>query len=288
MSTTQEIDSINKLGIIAGGGNLPAYLLSVCKEKGITAYIVALKDQCSTELIEDHPEKQTLWTELGTAGKIIDYFHDNNVTDLVLIGSVKRPTFSQLKLDVKGMQIISQIGLNAMGDNGLLKAVRKILEKEGFAVRALQDFCDELLMPHGTLGKFAPEKSDKANINLGIRTSQKIGAMDIGQSVIVQDSSVIGVEDIEGTDALIKQCASLLKPDIDGGILIKTCKPQQDMALDLPTIGVDTIQNAYNAGIKGIVLHAGHTFLVDPKNIAEYANKYKMFIIGIDIPITSE
>ena len=186
------------------------------------------------------------------------------------------------------MQIISQIGLSVLGDDGLLKAIRKTLEKEGFIVRALQDFCDKLLMPLGILGDYAPEKSNQPDISLGVRVSQDIGAKDIGQSVIVQDGKVIGVEDIDGTDALIKKCSSLLKPEFGDGLLVKTCKPQQDMALDLPTIGVDTIQNAYNAGLKGVVLHAGHTLLIDPKNIAEYANKYKMFVIGIDIPLTSE
>ena len=283
MSAPQEIKNIKRLGIIAGGGKLPAYLLNVCKNKGIRAYIVALKGQCDETEIKNYPKEQILWADLGAASRVIGFFEQNEVKNLVLIGSVKRPSLSQIKPDFKAIQILSRIGFKALGDDGLLRALKTELEGEGFAVRAIQDFCDKLLMPRGVLGDYESAPEDKTTIDLGIHTSQEIGAMDIGQSVIVQDGLVIGVEGVEGTDALIKRCAFLLKPEAGAGILVKTCKPQQDKALDLPTIGVDTVQNAYESGLKGIVLQAGYTLLVDPKSIAEYANKYKMFVVGVDI-----
>ncbi|MCK5383988.1 MAG: UDP-2,3-diacylglucosamine diphosphatase LpxI [Alphaproteobacteria bacterium] len=283
MSAPQEIINIDRLGIIAGGGNLPAYLLSVCENKGIKAYVVVLNGQCDEDRIKDLPQEQTLWANLGSAGKIIDFFKQNDITDLVLIGSVMRPALSQIKPDMKAIQILSRIGFKALGDDGLLSAIKSELEREGFVVRAIQDFCDKLLMPRGVLGDYENAPEDEATIELGIRTSQEIGALDIGQSVIVQDGLVIGVEGVEGTDNLIKRCFPLLKPGARGGILVKTCKPQQNTSLDLPTIGVDTIQNAYESGLKGIVLQAGYTLLVDPKSIAEYANKYSIFVVGVDI-----
>jgi len=283
MSAPQEITKIDKLGIIAGGGHLPAYLLNVCKNKGIKVYFAALNKQCDEIPIKNHPKDQTFWADLGGVGKIIDFFKQNNVTNLVMIGHVKRPTLSQLKPDFKAIQILSRIGFKSLGDSGLLSALKEELEKEGFTMRAIQDFCDKLLMPRGVLGDYESSPEDQATIELGIRKSQEIGEQDIGQSVIVQDGQVIGIEDAQGTDALIKRCSSLLKSNARGGILVKTCKPQQDTALDLPTIGVDTIQNAHNAGLKGIVLQANYTLLVDPKSIAEYANKYRIFVIGIDI-----
>jgi hypothetical protein len=283
MSAPQEIEHIKKLGIIAGGGLLPAYLLDVCSRKGISVHIAALHGQCDQTLIKEHPENQTLWADLGNAGKIINFFKKNEISDLVMIGSVKRPTLSQIKPDLKAIQILSQIGFKALGDNSLLSALKGELEKDGFTVRAIQDFCDKLLMPRGILGDYKTSPEDQATIEFGIQKSQEIGAKDIGQSVIVQNGKVIGVEDAKGTDALIKRCAPLLKPEIGGGILVKTCKPQQDTALDLPTIGINTVQNAHDAGLKGIVLHAGYTLLVDPKSVAEYANKYNIFVIGVDI-----
>ncbi len=284
MSATKEIEQIDKLGVIAGGGKLPAYLLDVCKNKSIEVYVAAINEQCDKFLIKNHPEKQTLWVDLGSAGKIIDFFKQNDVTDLVLIGSVKRPKLSRIKPDIKAVQILSRIAFKALGDNDLLCALKGELEKEEFKVRAVQDFCDNLLMPRGVLGDYKNTPTDRKTIELGIQASQDLGKKDIGQAVIVQNGRVIGLEDEHGTDALIKRCAPLLKSDkSDGGILVKTCKPQQDTSLDLPTIGVDTIQNAYEAGLKGIALQAGYTLLVDPKNIAEYANKYKIFVVGVDI-----
>jgi len=91
---------------------------------------------------------------------------------------------------------------------------------------------------------------------------------------------VLGVEAIEGTDALIKRCASLKKSG-KGGVLVKTCKPQQDKDLDLPTIGVETIQHAHEAGLSGIAVHAGKAFLLDGQEVAKTADAYKMFVIGI-------
>ncbi len=283
MSASQEIKQIKKLGIIAGGGHLPAYLLDVCESKGISVYVVALNGQCDEALIESHPKNQIIWTGLGSAGKTIEFFKQNEISDLVMIGNVKRPKLSQIKPDFKAMQILSRIGFKALGDNSLLSALKDELEKDGFTVRGIQDFCDQLLMPRGALGDYESSPNDQATIELGIRKSQEIGAKDIGQSVVVQGDQIIGVENTKGTDNLIKRSSSLLNPDHGGGILVKTCKPQQDTALDLPTIGVNTIQNAHEAGLKGIVLHAGYTLLVDPKSIAEYANKYRVFVIGVDI-----
>ncbi len=281
MSAPQEI---TRLGIIAGGGALPAYLLDVCKNKGITVYIAALEGQCNANVADEHPADKVLWSALGSAGRIIDFFKNNDVSDLVLIGSVRRPTFSEIKPDLKTIKILSRIGLQTLGDNGVLSALKTELGKDGFCVHAIQDFCDKLLMPRGVLGDFNFFPEDKRTIDFGILKSQELGAEDIGQAVVVQNETLIACEDKFGTDALIKRSESLIdSSNVCSAILVKTCKPQQDTALDLPTIGVNTVQNAYEAGINGIVVQAGYTLLVDPKNIAEYANKYKMFVLGVDI-----
>lgn len=284
MSTAQKITSIDRLGIIAGGGELPAHLLHVCAQKSIAPYVVALKGQCNSQDIKDHDPEKLLWAELASAGKIISFFKDHNICDLVLIGSIKRPSFSAMKPDFKGVQILSRIALRALGDNNLLCAVKGELEHEGFKVRAIQDFCENLLMPQGVLGEYSPAPEDQSLIALGIRASQDLGFKDIGQAVIVQGKSVIAQEDEGGTDSLIGRATSLIKDNAAPALLVKTCKPQQDRALDLPTVGVKTLQNAYKAGIKGLVLHAEHTLLVDPKMIEQYANEYKMFVFGVDIP----
>ena len=278
MPTTQEIN-IQKLGIIAGGGSLPAYLISICKDKGIEPFIIGFEGQTDAALMNGHKHQ---WMEFGAVGKIISFFKSNGVTDLVMIGGVKRPPLTEIKPDLKAVKILSRIGLRALGDNNLLSVLKGELESEGFTLHGIQDFCDGLLVEEGTLGRFKPKDDDWVDIEFGLKVSQEIGALDIGQSVIVQNSMIVGVEAVEGTDALIDRCAALQQKG-RGGILVKTRKPQQDKALDMPTIGVQTIMNAHKAGLAGIVLHADNVIGVDIKTVAKYADKYKLFVIGAPI-----
>jgi len=281
MPATQEINNsdISRLGIIAGGGSLPAYLLSICAEKNITPFVVGFEGQTDPDLVTncDH-----LWSNLGSAGKIIDYFKSNDVRDLVMIGHIKRPGLTELKPDLKAVQILSKIGMKALGDNALLTTLKQELEKEGFTLHGIQKFCDKLLAQEGVIGKIKPHKKFESSIKKGIEASQEIGALDIGQSVVVQDGIVIGVEAVEGTDNLIKRCKTLFKKG-NGGVLVKTCKPNQDKDIDLPTIGIDTVRNAHESGFAGIVIQAGHVIIIDPKGVAKYADKRKLFILGVSL-----
>lgn len=278
MSTTQEI-KIQKLGIIAGGGDLPFHLVSICKDKGIKPFIIGFNGQTDPKLMDEHDH---IWLDLGAIGKVISFFKSNGVKDLVLIGRVKRPSFTEIKPDMKAVKILSRIGLRALGDNDLLQLLKEELESEGFKLHGVQIFCDNLLVKEGAVGDLTPHSDDWDSINFGIKASQVNGALDIGQSVIVQNGMIVGVEAVEGTDALMDRCKGLQQKG-RGGILIKTRKPQQDEALDMPTVGVQTIENAYKAGLSGIVLHANNVIVVDTKNVAKYANKYKLFVIAVPI-----
>ena len=107
--------------------------------------------------------------------------------------------------------------------------------------------------------------------------------MDIGQAAIVESGAVIGVEAVEGTDALIARCAELKKKD-KGGVLVKSCKPQQDKDLDLPTIGPETVEACAKAGLNGIAVHAHQSLITDIDAVRRLADQHKMFVIGIEYP----
>ena len=272
--------NISRLGIIAGGGDLPAHLIARCKVLNIEPYIIAFNGQTNSEILDD--ELTHLWVGLGCAGKIINFFKSHDVHDLVMIGGVHRPSFSEIRPDFKGIQILSRIGFRALGDDGLLDALKNELELEGFNLHGFYDFCDKFLVSEGLLGVCSPNQNDQVTIDLGLRISQEIGALDIGQSVVVQQGLVIGVEGVEGTDALIQRCAPLLKKG-RGGILVKTCKPQQDSRLDMPVIGETTIKMAHDHGLVGVVLHTGKMIVVDPKNVAKCADQHNIFVLGTSI-----
>ena len=168
--------------------------------------------------------------------------------------------------------------MKAIGDNNLLSAVRRLLEDEGFQIHGIHKFADELLAPDGLAGKIKPKKEDWADIERGLEVSQNLGALDVGQSVIVQEGIVLAVEAAEGTDEMIRR-AKYLKRKGRGGVLVKTCKPQQDR--DLPTIGPETVRLAIESGLSGIVVHAGHSLIIDPEEVEAIADKHKLFVIGV-------
>lgn len=271
--------SFQKIGIIAGNGALPKKLAQSCRAKGIEPFIIAFDGQTDKDTVQGF---QHMWTSLGSVGKIIKTLKSHEIYDLVMIGGIKRPSFSELKPDMKGAEILARIGFKSLGDNDLLELLKNELGREGFSVHGVQDFLSDILTPKGVLGKIKPASKFENTIKRGIEISQQIGQLDIGQSVIVQQGMVIGVEAIEGTDELIRRCGGHLRKG-HGAILVKTAKPQQDKSLDLPTIGPDTILNSVENGLVGIVIEAGNSILIEPEVVIEIADKNKVFIMGVEI-----
>lgn len=259
---------------------MPAQLAEECKGKGIEIFIVGFEGQTPPELKQQY---QSLWTGLGAAGSIIRTLKEKGIKDLVMAGSIRRPWLTELKPDLKGIEILTRIGISAFGDNSLLTLLKKELEKEGFTLHGVQKFADNMLAKDGALSRRMPSADEEHSIKKGIEASQILGSLDIGQSVIVQEGVVLGVEAAEGTDSLIQRCAPLQKRG-GGAILVKTCKPQQDRDLDLPTIGPETLKKAGEAGYAGIVVQTGATLVLDPQTVAEIADTYNMFVLGMTLP----
>lgn len=275
---------IKHLGIIAGGGILPVQLARECKNQGKTVFIVGFEGQTSDELKQEY---RHLWTGLGAAGSIIKTLKEEGIKDLVLAGSIRRPWLTELKPDLKGLEILTRIGMNVFGDNTLLALIKTELEKEGFCLHGVQKFAAGMLASEGKLTSRKPDKNENLSIKKGIEASQALGLLDIGQAVVVQDGIVLGVEAVEGTDVLIARCAAYQKKG-GGAILVKTCKPQQDKDMDLPTIGPDTVKKAGEAGFSGIAVQAGASLILEPQAVAEIADKYKMFVLGLSLNQTGE
>ena len=275
---------ISVLGIVAGGGTLPQRLIEACDAQGIKTFIVAFEGHTDFSILEGRPH---IITRLGAPpGRIIKTLKAHQAMDLVLIGSLSRPHISELRPDLYTARLLWRLSLRAFGDSDFLSLIRAELEREGFRLHGVHKFVHDLLVQEGPVGEYTPSKADLIDIERGMEISQKIGALDVGQSVIVQAGIVLGVEAVEGTDELIRRCASLKRKgpvEGRGGVLVKTCKPQQDRDFDLPTIGPDTVKNAAEAGLAGIAVHAGDSLLVDAQKVAETADRHKMFVIGLDV-----
>ncbi len=270
---------VDTLGIIAGGGLLPRQLMDHCRQEGRPFALVCLKDFCLKETAQ---QEECLWIRFGQAGKAVSYFKEKGVKEIVMIGPVQRPSLFQLCPDWWTAKFLAKISFKAFGDDDLLSNVIKHIETEGFKIIGIHTLMPDILASRGVFGKHQPDEQALSDIAHGMKIARTLGALDVGQSVIVQQGIVLGVEAVEGTDALIKRCQGLARPD-KAGVLIKTKKPDQEKRADLPTIGVQTVINAHLSGLRGIAVQAGHTLIVDKKAVCQKADELGLFIIGMDL-----
>ena len=268
-----------KLGIIAGGGTLPQALIEHCQQNKRDFFVLAIENNADKAIFTpDIPHK---WIRIGQAGTGFKILHEQNVQEIVMIGTIRRPTLSDLVPDLRTAAFFAKIGLKSVGDDGILRALIKEIESENMRVVGIHEVMPDLLVKSGNLTKHKPDKQALADIKRGIEVAFELGKLDVGQSVIVQQGLVLGVEGIEGTDKLIERCGTYQRKGV-GGVLIKLRKPQQDMRIDLPTIGTRTIENLHSAGMRGIAVHAGNALIADEKKVIALADKYNMFICGIE------
>ena len=268
-----------KLGIIAGGGTIPGMLIKHCRENGREFFVLAIEGNADKSIFnKDIPHQ---WIRIGQAGTGFKRFADEKVQDVIMIGTIRRPSFFDLVPDLRTAAFFAKIGTKALGDDGLLRALVKEIEAEGMVVRGIHEVMEDLLVKPGILGKHKPDRQALADIRRGIEVATELGRLDVGQSVVVQQGLVLGVEGIEGTDELIRRCGEYRRKGC-GGVLVKLRKPQQDMRIDLPTIGPRSVERAKASGLRGIAVHAGNGLIVDEAEVIRQADKYGIFVMGVN------
>ena len=223
-----------KLGVLAGGGPLPRQIVEHCRRQGRAVFVVAFQGQTDPATVAgDVPH---VWTRLGAAGQTLKALRTAGCGELVMAGPVRRPAFGEIRPDLTAARFLGRLGPRALGDDGLLRAVMDLLEREGFRMIGLHEVLPDVLAGAGTLGRHSPDEAALADIRRGLSVARALGEQDVGQAVVVQQGMVLGVEAIEGTDRLLARCAELRRPG-PGGVLGTVKKPQQDARADLPTIG---------------------------------------------------
>jgi DUF1009 family protein len=267
-----------RLGIVAGSGDLPKRLLEACRASGREPFILALEGHTDPALVANAPHA---WIRLGAAGDGFAALRGAGVTDVVFIGPVRRPSLTSLMPDVRAAKFLARAGLRAFGDDGLLSAIVKEFEAEGFRVVGADDVLSDLAAPHGAVGRVLPDDAAKADIARGLAVVRALGALDIGQAAVVESGVVLGVEAIEGTDALIERAGKLKREGVRRGVLVKARKPGQERRVDLPTVGVATVDHVIAAGFAGIAIEAGAALVVDREEVARRADAAGIFVVGI-------
>lgn len=266
------------LGILAGGGHIPAQLMAACERQDRPYFVFCLMGQADTGLAEGKPHT---WLHFGEVGRLKALVAEQNIQHMVMIGRVRRPTLSEIKPDWLGMKVLAKLGLSSLGDDALLKSLGKILSEEtGTCMIGMQDVFADLVTPAGVLGGHAPPAHIMGDIALGVEAARRIGRADIGQSVIIQQGIVLGEEGAEGTDALILRTAPLQRSG-SPAVLVKMAKPQQDDRYDLPSIGAETLRNLAVAKMAGVAVEAGRSLFVDRDESIKIADDAGMFVLGV-------
>ena len=266
------------LGIIAGSGPLPAQVARAAQAAGRDVFIIGLVGHAEPAQLQPFPHA---FMRMGAAVRMLALLREKECRDLVLVGPVKRPSFRDLRPDGEGMRLLARIGRAAFaGDDGLLKAVIRVLGEEGFRVLGAHEVLGGLIGLAGSLTRTAPDEQARADIARGVAVCRALGVADVGQGCVVQAGIVLAVEAVEGTDAMLSRCGPLAWPG-PGGVLVKLVKPGQDRRADLPTIGEQTVRGAVAAGLRGLAFEGGGTIIMDRDAMVAAADAAGFFVLGL-------
>ena len=257
------------IGLIFGESNFPNEILKKIKNK--KEYLII--DLTNKNKFKKN--KNSYSVSIGQFGKIINILKKNNCKKVLFAGKVKKPDFSKLKLDFKGIYYIPRmIKSSKQGDAAILREVIRILDKEKIYTLDSTIFTPELSLKKGNYSKIKPTIQDKKDINQSIKALNKTNAYSYSQGAVSRNNKVIAIEAKEGTQKMLQKIKNK-----GSGVLVKFPKKKQDVRIDLPTVGINTFLQCKKAGLKGIVLKHKRNILLDKKKCIRYANKNKMFIL---------
>lgn len=265
------------IALFAGKGDLPKTLVRLFQKQDRPFVVLAFNGQTNKNMVQDLPH---IWIHYGEVGKALEYIKKNHIKEIVMAGAISRPALTEIRPDWEGVKWLAKIGSKALGDDNLLKLIIRMIEEKGYKVVGPDDLLADILAPEGTLSTLEPDEQAWKDIGRGMEILWALSPADVGQAVVVQEGLVLGVEAIEGTDALIERSASLHRPGL-GGVLIKIAKHQQEQRVDLPTIGLETVHKALEAGLRGIAVEAGQTLFLNQEEALKLANSKKFFIVGL-------
>ncbi len=261
------------IGLIFGETNLPTEILKNIKKKKIKYLIIDL-----TKSKKFRKNRKSFSVSIGQFGKIINILKKNNCKKVLFAGRVSKPNFRKLKLDLKGIYYIPRIiKASKLGDVAILKEIIKILREQKIITLNSLTFNPKLTLKRGNYSKTKPNNDDNKDIQKAIKTLSGLGKYNSSQGAVVRNKKVIAIENNGGTEQMLRKCKSQKK--YNSGVLVKFPKNKQDLRIDLPTVGLKTLKQCKNAGLKGIVLKNKQNIFLEKKSCINYANKNKMFVV---------
>ena len=272
------------VAVVCGGGSLPATVADALVGQGRGVVMFPLHgwaDPAAVERFRHH------WIHIGQLGRFSRLARSEGCRDLVLIGTLVRPTIRQLRLDIETLRVMPRI-IRAYrgGDDHLLSGIGRILEDYGFRLVGAHEVAPQILAPLGHVGRFAPTPRDEADITRALALLAATGPFDVGQATVVADGRVLAVEAAEGTDHMLAHIAEMrrggrIRSAAGTGVLVKAPKPSQDRRFDLPAVGPSTVEHIAAAGLAGLAVVAGGVIIVEPARVMALADKANIFVAGV-------
>lgn len=260
------------LGIIAGSGDLPKTISDIYNNIGGNSFLASIDPNIKLE------NSSCKHFAIGEVGGIIKYFKDNNVENVILVGGINRPNLKSLKVDLSGSLLLAKIlKQKILGDDNVLKIIANYITSKGFNVISPLEILNNAEYNIKISSKVAESNDDKTDIEIGKQIIKALGNMDVGQSVIISNGYVIGIEAAEGTDNLISRCA-ILRKENNGGVLVKMSKSAQDMRLDVPAIGPGTIKLLAENKYSGIAIEKSGVIIINPEEVQKMLDENNLFL----------
>jgi DUF1009 family protein len=272
---------IETVGIIAGNGKLPLMVADGIRRAGHRAIAVGHIGITSKDIkyfVED-----LWWVHIGELGKIIEILKKEQTTGALLVGAVAKTNFfsrthffPRVKPDERAIRVLSR--LRNKKDDVLLRAIAEEVESEGIRVLSPVSFLQESMAPRGCWTERKPSEREMKDIAFGWEVGKEIANLDVGQTIVLKDQMVLAIEGLEGTDEVIRRGAKLGRGDV---MVIKVCKPKQDLRLDLPVIGPSTIRTLVKSGASSLVVEAEKTIVVDKSSVIREADRNHLCLLGM-------
>jgi len=263
------------LAILAGQGALPRLIAEHRQAAGLPYLVVSFNERAADWMAE-HPHEPH---QFEKAGRLFAALQSAGCAHVVFAGSMQRPQVKLWRADTKALALMGRVmELIGAGDDALLSGLAAIFEDEGYTVVGPQDCVAGLMPDPGVLGRHRPAKADRADAARAAAILTALGPLDVGQAAVVTGGRCLGIEAIEGTDALLARVAGLAAA---GGVLVKLAKPGQDRRFDLPTIGSRTVEGAARAGLRGIVIEAGAALLLERDATLKAADAAGLFVWSV-------
>jgi DUF1009 family protein len=268
-------DSImnKKIALFCGGLRLPFLARDELRAAGWDVFVIGFRK------FYDPALKPDLAIRLGAGGTAAKECKKRGITTLCFVGAIGHPNLSDIRPDLWSASVLARVLRHQKGYDSMASAVIAGIESKGYKIVAAQDLCPGLVFAPGVQTRTKPSRDDQKLIDRAVHVSRVMGDEDIGQSVVV-DKQVLAVEAAEGTAEMLRRVIAIRKGRKGGGVFAKMTKPRQDLRIDIPAIGVDTVRDVAAAGLRGIVVNAGTCFAIDREALISAANEAKIFIVA--------